>query len=94
MKMERFTIQACCGKKVIIFKTSQPLTKDTLASLIALGFREQAHFTKAGILYVDNTELIVSGPFGSDRLQVTCKQNNAECEQKINDLEGLLLQLE
>lgn len=93
MQVERIVVQACCGKKVIVFKTKQPITLNLLAALVAQGFTEQPHFTKAGILYVDNLDFFVSGPIGSDRLQVTCKVQEG-CEQKINDLEGLLLQLE
>jgi hypothetical protein len=91
MKSQRFTITACCGKTSLIFKIDQPLTKVHLAALVNLGFREAAHFTKAGVLYVDNLDLIVTGPFGSDRLQVKCKV--ADCHQKLNDFEVLLTQL-
>jgi hypothetical protein len=93
MKVERFTVQACCGKTAIIFKTGRPIAQDLLTALVKAGFNESPNFTKAGILYVDNSELSMSGPFGSDRLQVTCKPQ-ANCDQKLNDLEGLLLQLE
>lgn len=92
MKIERFSIQACCGKMSTIFKTDQPLTLGHLASLVKLGFNEQQHFTKAGILYADNPDFIVTGPIGSDRLQVKCKFS--DCNQKLNELEALLLQLE
>jgi hypothetical protein len=59
-----------------------------IKELVKLGFTESEHFTKAGILYVDNLDLIVTGPIGSDRLQVKCKIN--DCEQKVNDFEVLL----
>jgi len=91
MKTERFVVQACCGKTAVILKTDQPLTKDHIVKLVALGWREQEHFTKAGILYVDNPDFILTGPIGSDRLTVKCK--HAECTQKLNDLEVLLQQL-
>lgn len=87
MKTERFTVQACCGKTSVILKTSDPLTIEHLKSLVELGFNEAKHFTQAGILYADNLDLIVTGPFGSDRLQIKCK--NANCEQKIADFEVL-----
>lgn len=91
MKAERFVIQGCCGKTSLIFKVDQPLTKEHLVSLVKAGFREAEHFTRAGILYVDNLDLIVTGPFGTDRLQVKCKV--AECHEKLNDFEVLLAQL-
>lgn len=92
MKAQRFTIQACCGRTSIIFKTDTPITSNTLKSLIKLGFIETEHFTKAGILYVDNMDFIITGPLGSDRLQVKCKKS--DCNEKINDFENLLPQLE
>jgi hypothetical protein len=91
MKVERFTIQSCCGKTALIFKTDQPLTKVHLNALTKLGFIEATHFTQAGILYVDNMDFTITGPIGSDRLTVKCK--HMECTQKLNDLEGLLQQL-
>jgi hypothetical protein len=91
MKVERFTVQACCGKTSIMFKTDQPLTKTILEGLVSRGFNEHPHFTQAGILYADNLDFIVTGPIGSDRLQVKCK--TANCEKNLNDLEALLLQL-
>lgn len=93
MLITRYNIQSCCGRMGIIFKTDQPLTKNHLDSLVKLGFRESPHFTKAGILYVDNMDFILNGPLGSDRLTVKCKQNNAECTKKLNDLEVLLKQV-
>jgi hypothetical protein len=92
LKVVRHTVQACCGKTSIIFKTDRPIMKEHLDKLVALGFTEAKHFTAAGILYVDNAELILKGPFGSDRLQVQCKVAN--CDEKVNDLEALLQQLE
>ena len=91
MKVTRFAVQACCGRTSIIFKTDRPISRDDLTALVRLGFLEAAHFTKAGILYVDNLDLTVTGPFGSDRLQVKCK--HADRTQKMNDFEVLLQQL-
>jgi hypothetical protein len=94
MKVERFNIQACCGRMAIIFKTDRPLTKDHLTNLVKLGFIESTHFTKAGILYVDNKDFTLTGPLGSDRLTVKCKYKPDECNQKMINLEDLLKQVE
>lgn len=91
MQVERFTVQACCGKTSLIFKTNRPIFASDIQALVNLGFTEAKQLTKAGILYVDNPDLIVTGPIGSDRLQVKCKI--ADCEQKLNDFEVLLQQL-
>jgi hypothetical protein len=91
MKVERFTVKSCCGAKSIIFKTDSPIDKKLLETLVSLGFKELAHFTAVGILYADNLDFIVTGPFGSNRLQVKCKKK--DCDQKLNDFERLLQQL-
>jgi len=91
MQVERYTISACCGRTSLIFKTNRPIMLTDIQALVNLGFKEALHFTKAGILYVDNNELIVTGPIGSDRLQVKCKIS--DCTQKVNDFEVLLQQL-
>lgn len=91
MKVERFTVQACCGRTNLMFKTDRPISKNDIERLKSLGFTEARHFTKAGIMYVDNPDLIVTGPLGSDRLQVKCKIR--DCAQKVNDFEVLLQQL-
>lgn len=92
MKITRFSIQACCGGKALIFKTDTPITKDILSALVKLGFKESTHFTKAGILYADNLDFIVTGPFGTTKLQVKCKHK--DCDEKLNNFEALLLSLE
>lgn len=92
MKLVKFTINICCGKTSTIYQTDQPITKKILDFLIESGFREFPHFTATGILYADNSDLIVTGPLGTDRLQVKCKKAN--CDQKLNDFEALLLKLE
>jgi hypothetical protein len=91
MKVERIIVRACCGKTALIFKTDQPVTKSHIESLIKIGFIESTHFTAAGLLYVDNSDFIITGPLGSDRLTVKCK--HAECTQKLNNLEVLFQQL-
>lgn len=91
MKLERFVVQACCGRSQIIFKIDTPITQSILDFLKSNGFSEAEHFTKVGILYADNLDLIVTGPFGADRLQVKCKK--ADCDQNLNYFEELLLKM-
>jgi hypothetical protein len=91
MLVSRFSINACCGTKSLVFKTSRPIAKTDIDGLVPLGFTEAPNFTKAGILYLDNQWLIITGPIGADRLTVKCK--GKDCDQKVNDLEELLKQL-
>ena len=90
MKVDRFTVKSCCGGKSIIFKTDLPISKDLIVWFTKLGFKESPNFSKVGILYVDNLDFIVTGSFGSNKLQVKCRRK--DCDQKLNDFEGLLQQ--
>ena len=95
MKVERFTVNSCCGgkgRKSIIFKIGQPISMKLLEFFVAQGFKESPHFTKSGILYVNNSHLIVTGPIGNDRLQANCQKD--DCDKILNDFEELLKNLE
>ena len=89
MKAEKFLIQGCCNKKQTVFKLDRPLDKSILEVLKSNGFTEAVHFTQAGMLYADNPDLIVSGPFGGDRINVKCKK--PDCDQILNNFEALLI---
>ena len=92
MKIERFAVQACCGTTTIAMKLSTPISKDFLPSLVSAGFIEAKHFTKAGLLYIENEALIISGTFGANIIHVRCK--TGECTNLINDFEQLLTNME
>lgn len=89
MKVERILVQGCCNKKQLVFKLDQPLMPTVLDVLKSNGFTEYEHFTKAGMLYADNADLIISGPFGGDRINVKCKK--PDCDQFLNNFEALLV---
>jgi len=94
MNFQVFTIAACCGNTSTIFKTSRPIMVSDISDLVKLGFTESVNFSKAGILYVDSAEITISGPLGSDRLQVRCKVKKADCPKAISDFEKILEQLQ
>jgi hypothetical protein len=94
MKIEKFQVKGCtdCGGKIsTIYKLDRSVSKDFMASLIGMGFAELEHFTKSGILYVENPEFIVTGPFGADRIQIKCRIAN--CQEKLSNFEALLSQM-
>ncbi len=88
MKIKKFEVKACCGKKSIIFQIDQPITKDLLVKLTQSGFTESPNFTKAGILYITNDNFVITGPIGSDKLQIKCR--TVDCEDKLKSLEETL----
>jgi hypothetical protein len=89
MKVERYKIQACCGRTSIIFKTDRPIIQKDVESLEKLGFKTAPIFLKAGILYMNDLVYIISAPLGSDRLSVKLKKEQDQA-QKLNDIEDLL----
>ncbi len=94
MKIERIlapTTCSKCGGVNLLLKVSVSVSKDFLSLFVKNGFRELRHFTIAGILYVENENLTIHGPFGSDKLTVKCKKS--DCPEILNKLEELLQQL-
>ena len=91
MKIERISIQACCGRTGLIFKIDQPISKDLVSAFEKLGFIQTDFYLTAGLLYINNLDFTISGPLGTDRLTVKCK--HAECTEKLNDLEVLIQNL-
>jgi hypothetical protein len=91
MKLTKFTITACCGRTSIIYKTDKPILKEYIAKLVNLGFKEHDNFTKAGILYLENQNVIIQSPIGSDRIQIKLKQKADE--NVFNQIEELLSQI-
>jgi hypothetical protein len=91
MKIERFVIPACCGRKQIVFKIDRPVQQDLINILKSNGFTEAEQYTKVGLLYMHNSDIIVSAPIGADRINVKC--NKDDCEKILNDFEALLLKM-
>lgn len=93
MKVERRILDSCgackSGTKQLLFLLDQPITSAILQVLTTNNFKEAKHFTAVGMLYVESSDLIVSGPIGGNKLTIKSK-NEKTYDQKLNDLEGLL----
>jgi hypothetical protein len=89
MKIERFAVKTCCGMMGVALKLSVVLSRDFLPLLVEKGFTEGKTLTKAGIFYVENKELIATGAFNSNILQIKCKVSN--CTSSINIFEQILV---
>ncbi len=88
MKIDKFSVKACCGRTAIMFKIDQIIDKQLLEKFVQLGFKELQNYTVAGILYVQNDKFIITATMGSDRLSIKCRQAN--CENDIQELENIL----
>ena len=91
MQIERFLIEGCCNSTKIVFKLDRPITTSLLEALRANGFIENKPFTLAGMIYVENKDIIVSGSFGNNKLNAKCKKK--QCDQMLNDFEQLLINI-
>jgi hypothetical protein len=61
MEVNRVSVKPCnCGKPFLIFQVNQPVLKTILPLLKEAGFKESEHFTRAGILYVENSNFVVT----------------------------------
>jgi hypothetical protein len=107
MQIRRFQAQgskdkpACCGNAVggvVHLILDRPVSMELLSRILATGqYAAVDYQTKAGILYVESKVLVVSGPFGRDRLQIRCKLGNArveECNRHIATITELLEAIE
>jgi hypothetical protein len=89
--IEKFRVQASCascGGTGAALKLSSPLSVNFLPFFRDAGFTEQPSFTKAGMFYVENQELIATGSFNTKILQLKCKYK--DCSDSISIVEGLL----
>lgn len=88
MDLKKFTVNACCGKTTTIYQTSKKLSKSMITDLVAKGFKENERFSKNNVLYLESDVFFLTGPVGSNRLQVKCKKGDCSAYQK--DLEETL----
>ena len=89
MKIDRYLIQGCCGKMQIVFRLDRPIDYSLIETFKVNGFKELVHFTQAGLMYVENSNLVISGPIGANKVHVKCKKTN--CDTFLNDIEQLLI---
>lgn len=80
--------KSCCGKSQIKLEFDFALDKEHLKYFLNSNFIESKAYTSVGILYLEDDNLVIMGPFGSNRLQVKCK--NANCDASVSIVETIL----
>ena len=85
-------IKSCCGKKQLVWKLPFSIQKEYLGQLQKAGFPYLKSFYDAGMLYLENKTIIVTGVFGLNEIKIKCKHK--DCSANINLLEHVLLHLE
>lgn len=87
-KLKKFLLKSCCGSTTVAYTIGKPLTEEFADNLVENFFELDDTFKKAGLLYAKDEEFIVTGPFGSNRIQVKCRKKN--CHSNLIKLETLL----
>lgn len=80
-----------CAKPQIILELDTAFFKEHLQHFLNNNFREQKSYTNLGILYIEDANLVAIGHFGSNRLQVKCKNDN--CNASLANLENVLINM-
>lgn len=88
MKFEKLSINSCCGAQSIIFILEKPASILTISHLASFSFNELSHFTKNGIIYMENNDCIITGTIGQNKL--TLKFKNKNIENVIANVENIL----
>lgn len=88
VKRIQLTPSCNCAKQQTIFEINFSLSEDQLEYFSNNNFIEGKSYTKTGIMYIEDANLIAIGPFGSNRLQIKCK--NINCFASLDILESIL----
>ena len=81
-----------CGKEQLLLQVDFSFEKKHLNQFLSSNFREIKSYTNLGILYIEDDNLVAIGPFGSNRLQIKCKNSN--CNLSLNIIENILKNME
>lgn len=86
--IKKIETKACCGKTQIILQFEFPLEQEHIQFFLLSNFLESKSYTSRGILYMEDPNLSIMGPFGSNRLTLKCK--NKDCNNSIVIIEKIL----
>jgi hypothetical protein len=77
-----------CSKPSTILELNFSILNKYLSQLLVNNFVANNSYTSMGICYIEDDNIVAIAPFGSNRLQIKCKNNN--CESSIINLENIL----
>lgn len=88
MAVKRQQVKSCCGSSSFIFETEKPIKKSQIAVFTQAGYFVPQNFLDAGIFYVQLGNMIATGSFGSNRINVRC--NGPKCAEHFDSLSKIL----
>jgi len=80
----------CCGKKGFMVQTKRAISKNHLDAFRSGGFIISDNYLRSGILYAENTKIIIVCTLGTNRIEVKSKIN---LPNLIESLETILANL-
>jgi hypothetical protein len=89
MEFSKTEIKSCCGGSSTVLTLSGPITDNVVSQLILFGFDIKDIFIKAGIVYAEGHNVILTGPIGSNRFNIKFLSEK-DVEQKLNELEAII----
>lgn len=78
MKVEKLLFKSCCGGISTVLKINKSISLKLLEYFKINNFKENPSFTKSGILYIENEDVILTGAIGSNQIQIKCRNKNCE----------------
>lgn len=87
-EIKKVETKACCGKSQVILQFDFPLEAEHIQHFSKYDFNSSKSYESRGILYLEDKNLVVMGPIGSNRLTIKCK--NKQCNESITIVEEIL----
>jgi len=87
--VKRISSEACCGKKNIYIETDFPILKEYIDYFINNNYITNSSYIKSGFFYIENNGVIAICPFGSNKLQIKCK--NSSCNEELDSIEKIFI---
>jgi hypothetical protein len=84
--IDKASVKTCCGRSNTIFRIKRTVDINLIQFFVLKGFKESVKFTEAKVLYVESDYLVITGSFGSNKLQISCKKKT--CENEIASIEN------
>jgi hypothetical protein len=89
MQSTRFSVKVCCGQTGVAIKTENIISKEMIPIFTSKGYKEDKKYTNAGVLYIENDDITITGALNAKIFQIKCKPNK-KCLPAVFVFEELL----
>jgi hypothetical protein len=88
VQVEQKHIKACCGRQQTTLVLSKPLELEHIQLFTCQGFRTLVSYTKQGIFYIANNDVVMIGPIGANRADI--QRKTAKSDEAIDIITHIL----